>query len=150
MAERFGAFENSVGIRRRSWSPIGTVHLHAKVAIGAARIVAGRQDDSAYGVFAADQVGCRRSGEDAAGGDDYFPQPMGGCHAQDHIDGTNVAVTTVATHHQGAAISTRQGAKCGFDEAFEVVRLFKLLAAFAQARGAGFLIGEWAVEMNLT
>jgi hypothetical protein len=75
VAERFGAFENSVGVRRRSWSPIGTVHLHAKVAIGATWIVAGRQDDSADGVFAADQVGCRRCGEDAAGGDDYFPSP---------------------------------------------------------------------------
>ena len=87
---------------------------------------------------------------DAAGGDDYFPQPMGGCHAQDHIDGTHVAVTTVAANHQSAAISTWQGAECGFDEAFEVVRLFKLLAAFAQARGAWFLIGERDVEMNLT
>ena len=75
---------------------------------------------------------------------------MGGRHAQDHIDGTNVAVTPVATHHQGAAIRARQRAQCCFYEAFEVVRLLKLLAAFAQARGARFLVGEWGVETNLT
>ena len=42
------------------WPPIGTIHLYAKVAIGAARIVAGGQDDSSDGLFAADQMGCRR------------------------------------------------------------------------------------------
>jgi hypothetical protein len=76
--------------------------------------------------------------------------PWAAGHTQDHIDGTNVAVASVATNHQGAAIRARQSAQCRLYEAFEVVRLFKLLAAFAQARGARFLIGKWFVETNLT
>ena len=150
-------FDEIKGLLRNNF-PLAFDAMHAVTGPYATRILEGLLGAPAGSVrngvpledFGKGQMGCRRCGEDPAGGDDYFSQPMGGCHAQDHIDGTNVAVTTVATHHQGAAIRARQRAQCCFYEAFEVVRLLKLLAAFAQARGARFLVGEWGVEMNLT
>ena len=72
MAEGFGALKNSVCVGRRGGSTVGTVHLHAKVAIGSAGVVAGGKDDASDGLFAADQMGCRRGGKDAAGGDDHL------------------------------------------------------------------------------
>ena len=133
LLQGFGAFVHRIGEGGWSGATVGAVHLHAEVAVGATRVMAGRQDDAADRLAAANQVGGRRSGEDPAGGGDYFADAMGGCHAQDHINGTAVAVAAIATEHKGASLHTREGAEDRFNEAFQIVRLLELLAAFAQA-----------------
>ncbi len=140
---------DGIGDRFRRRAPIGAVHLHAKVAVGAAGVVAGREDDPADGAVLADQVGSRWGGEDAAGGGDHPGDAMGCGHAHDHTDGVAVAVAAVAAHHQGAASYTRQHLENRLDETLEVMGRFKLAAAFTQARGAGLLIAEGLVEGDL-
>ena len=145
-----GALEHRVGEAGRRRPAVGTVHLHAEVPIRAAGVVACREDDAADGLTLADQVGGRGGGKDAAGGDDHLAEAMGGPHAQDHVDGTTVAVAAVAPQHQGSPLHTGEGAEHGLHEALEVVRRFELLAALAQSGRAGLLIGEGSVQAHLT
>ena len=71
---------------------------------------------------------------------------MGCGHAQDHIDGTQIAVTAVASEHQRASLHAWKGAKHSLNETFEIVRLLKLSTAFAQSGGARLLVGERGFE----
>ena len=125
---------------------IGAIHLDAEVAIGAAGVMAGGEDDAGGGAVLADQVRGGRGGEDAAGGGDQPGHAMGGGHARDHADGAAVAVAAVAAHHQGSAGDARHGAQDRLDEALQVVRRLELATALAQAGGAGLLIGEGLIE----
>ena len=95
--------------------------------------MAGREDDAADGLALADQVGGRRGGEDAAGGQHNPAQSMGGRHPGDDIDGAAVAVAAITAHHQSAPLHPRKSAEDRLDETFEVVGLLKLLAALAQS-----------------
>ena len=111
--------------------------------------MAGREDHPAYGAVFADQVGRGRSGKDAASGGNQPDNAMGGGHAGDHGDGFAVAVATVTSHHQGAAGHAGQHLEARLDEALQVVGGLKLAAAFAQAGGAGLLVGERLGQGNL-
>ena len=73
---------------------------------------------------------------------------MGTGHAGDQLDGPGVAIAAVPTHHQGASLDPWQHPQDGFDEAFQVSGLFKLLAAFAQSGGARFLVLESLCQGN--
>ena len=148
LLQGLGAVIDRIGERSRRWSTVGTVHLHTEVAVCPAGVVGGGQDDSADGLALANQIGGGRSGEDSSGGHDHFAEAMGCSHAQDHIDGATVAVTTIAPQDQGSPLHTRQGSEHGFNEALQVVRLLELPAAFTEARRAGFLVGERSVELD--
>ena len=112
--------------------------------------MAGGKDDAADGLTLPDQIGGGGRGEDAAGGDDHLAEAMGSAHAQDHVNGTTVAISAVSTQHQGFPLHTTQGAEHGFHEAFEIVGRFELLAALAQSGCPGLLIGERSVQLYPT
>ncbi len=97
--------------------PLAPLILTPKSPVGAAGVMAGREDHPAHGAVLADQVGGGRSGEDAAGGGNQPGHAMGGGHAGDHADGCAVAVATVTSHHQGAAGYAWQHLQARLDEA---------------------------------
>ena len=86
-----------IGERFGRGAAVGAIHFDAEVALGASRVVAGRENNSADGAVLADQVGGGRGREDAAGGGDHPGHAVGGGHAQDHRDGRTIAVASVAT-----------------------------------------------------
>ena len=74
---------------------------------------------------------------------------MGCRHPGNDIDGAAVAVATITAHHQGPALHTREGAEDRLDKTFEVMRLFKLLGALAQSRGARLLVLKRFWQLDL-
>ena len=130
--ELLAAGVDRVGERFRGRAAIGSVHLHAEIAVGPAGVVAGGQDDAGGGLVLADQVGGGRGGEDAAGGGEDAGNAVGRCHAGDHADGAAVAVTAIPAYHQGAAGDAGHRAQDRLDEAFQVVGGLELAAALAQ------------------
>ena len=148
LLQGFRALENRIREGAGRGTTIGAIHLHAEVAVGTTGVVAGGKNDASDRLPLADQVGGCGRRQDAACGDHHLAEAMGCPHAQDHVDGAPVAVATVATEHEGAALHARQGSEHRFDKALEVVRLLELLAALAQSRGAGFLVSERSVESH--
>ena len=141
---------DGIGDRFRRRPAVGSVDLDAEVAVEAAGVVAGREDDPGHGAVAADQMGGGRGGEDAAGGGDQPADAMGRGHAGDDGDRPQVAVAAVTADHQGAAGDAGHHPQRRLDEALQVVGGLELPGALAQAGGAGLLVVEGSLQRHLT
>ena len=140
LTDRQGARVDRLGDLLRGRAAVGGVELDAEVAVRAARVVAGREDDAAGSGVLADHAGGGRGGEDAALADQAARHAVGGGHAQDHLDRLAVVEAPVAADHQGAAAQRVLGVEDALHEVFQVVLALEHADLFAQARGAGLLV----------
>jgi len=118
------------------------VVLDAEVALGTARVVAGREHDAAMTGVLADHAAHGRRRQDAAAAHQHLLDAVRGGHAQDGLDRLAIEIAAVAAHHQVTALAFAQGQEDGFDKILEVAGLLELGHLLAQARGAGTLPGE--------
>ena len=137
-----GARENGLGDTLRCRAAVGGVELDAEVLVGAAGVVAGREDDAAVGPVFADHAGGGRRGEQTALADQYFRDAIGGRHAENDLDGLPVVIAAVTAQHERAARERRPGVEDRLDEVFQVVRRLEDPDLLAQAGGAGALVGK--------
>ena len=121
---------------------IGDVVLDAEIAIGTARIMAGRQDDAAAGAMLADHAADGRRRQDAALPQQHARIAVRGRHAQHRLDRRAVVIAAVAAQHQGLAAAVAQRVKDALHEIFQVLRLAEHAHLLAQARRAGPLAGH--------
>ena len=118
MLQSLGAAENCIGEGGRCGAAVSAIHLHAKITIRPAGIVGGGEDDAANGLALTDQVGGGGSGENSGGGNDHPAEAVGCPHTQNHINGAPIAVATISSKHQGAALHTGKRAKHRFNKTF--------------------------------
>ncbi len=125
---------------------VGGVVFDAEVAVGPARVVAGRQDDAAAGAPAPDDRAGGRGGQDAALAHQHPRVAARRRHFQDGLHRGAVVETPVTAQHQrlsgGAAAVAVQHVEQRLHEVFQVVRLLEHRDLFAQAGGAGQLAGK--------
>ena len=121
--------------RRRA--AIGDVVLDAEIAIGAARVMAGRQDEAAAGAMLADHAADGRRRQNAALPQQHARVAVRGRHAQHRLDGRAVVVTPVAAQHQRLAMAVAERVEHALHEVFQVLRCAEDRHLLAQARGAG-------------
>lgn len=140
--DRLGAREHRLGELLGRRAAVADVVLDAEVALGAARVVAGREHDAAAGPVLADHAAHRRCRQDAAEADQHAAKALRRRHAQDGLHRDPVVEAPVAAQHQGLAVRALEHVEQRLHEVLQVVRLAELRHLLAQARGAGLLAGK--------
>ena len=131
------ARKHGLGDLFRCRAAIGDVVLDAEIAIGAARIMAGRQDEAAAGAMLADDAADGRRRQNAALPQQHARVAVRSRHAQHRLDGRAVVVTPVAAQHQRLAMAVAERVEHALHEVFQVLRGAEERHLLAQARGAG-------------
>ena len=121
---------------------VAGVVFDSEVALRAAGIVAGGQDDAAEGPGPADNTGDRRRREYAVLTDQDPAETVGGGDFENDLDGFAVIKASVAAHYQGLAMIARQRIEDGLDEIFQVVRLLEDRDLFPKSGCARALVVE--------
>ena len=121
---------------------VRAVVLDAEVAVRAAGIVAGREDDAAERLVLADHGGGRGRRQQPALADQDAAEAVGGGHLEDGLDGAPVVVAAVAADHERAAREALERIEHRLDEVLEIVRLLEHPDLLAQAGGARALVLE--------
>ena len=127
-------------LRRRA--AVGGVELDAEIAVGAARVVARRQDDRAEGGALSHDAARRRRRQDAGAADEDAAEPVRRRHADDDLDRMLVVEAAVAADDERRSGEAGQRIEDRLDEVLEIVRLLEHRDLLAQARRAGALVGE--------
>src|SRR6266511_1503830 len=126
---------------------IANVVLDAKIRVGTAGIVAGREHQATKcAATADDRRDCRRRKYSAAAHKDT-PKFIRRSHADNRLDGGAVMVAAVTAYNQGLGGETfrrvlAHGVEHGLNEIFHVVRLHEHASLLAQSRRARSLIVE--------
>jgi len=137
-----GLAENRLGGLLRGRAAVRCVVLDAEVAIWAARVVAGRQNDAAEGAAFADEVRGRGRRQDAAAAHDDPAEAVGGRHLHGGLDRLAVEVAAIAADHQRLAPEAVEAVEDRLDEILDVTRLLEVRHLLAQSGGAGLLVVE--------
>ncbi len=111
---------------------IGGIELDAEVALGAAGVVAGREDDAALGGVFADHGRGGWGGEQAVAADQHATDAVGCRHADDGLDCLAVVIAAVTADHQGAALEIGHHIEDGLDKVLQVVGGLELGNGLAQ------------------
>ena len=135
-----GVGENRVGDLLGRRAAVADIVLDAEIALRAAGIVAGGEDDPAVGADRADQRRDRRRRQDAALADDDAAEAVGDGDAHDGLDRLAIVIAPVAAGHQRLAGKAFERIEDRLDEVLDVVRLPEHRRLLAQARGAGLLV----------
>ena len=138
--DRFRAREDRVGDLLRRRAAVADIVFDAEIAVGAAGIMARRQDDPAIGAERADQRRDRGRRHDAALADDDAAEAVGDRDADRLLDRLAIVVAPVAADHQRLAGKAVERIEDRLDEILDVVRLLELRHFLAQAGGARLLV----------
>ena len=118
------ALGHFVGERLRRRATVAGVVLDAEVAIGAARIVAGRQNDAAVRTRT-NQVRGRRRGEQPRAPHDHVADAVAGRHADDGLGRVAIVVAPIAADHQRGVGWERGHIEQRLHEILEIVLLLE-------------------------
>ncbi len=131
-----------IGNGFRGRAAVADVVLDAEVPLGAGRVVAGGQDDSAEGAMLADDAGRGRCGQNAVPAHQDPAEVIGGGHFQNDLDCFAIVVAAITAHYQGLAGKALQTVKDALHEVRKVMGLLEGGYLLAQAGSAGLLVGE--------
>jgi hypothetical protein len=121
---------------------VGDIIFDPEIFVGPPRIMAGGQDQPTDRAALPDHVAGSGGREDAACADDGAVKTGGGGHADRGLDDGAVMVAPVAADHQRCAAFPFDHIEHRLDEIFGIIGLGEDPHFLAQARCAGFLIGE--------
>ena len=110
--------------RLRGWATVAGVVLDAEVAVGAAGIVAGRQNDAAVRA-GTNEVRGGRCGKQAGASHDHVRDAVAGGHADDRLGRFAVVVSPIAADHQRGVGWKRGHLEQRLHEILEIVRLLE-------------------------
>ena len=140
--DRPGAREDRVGDQLRRRTAIGDVELQTEIAVFAAGIMAGRQDEAAKGAARADKVRDRRRRQHAALSHDGTGRAIRREHEQDDADRRVVEEPPVAADHDRVARDAADAVDHGLDVVLQIARLTEDGRLLAEARCSGPLPGD--------
>ena len=123
--------------------PLPVLYFDAEVAVRAAGIVAGGEDNAAEGPRPADDAGGRRRREYSVLTDQDPSETVGGGDFENDLDGFAVVKSPVTAHYQGLALIACQRIEDRLDKILQVVGLLEDRDLFPQAGSARALVVEW-------
>ena len=126
---------------------IGGVELDAEIAIRPAGIVACRKDQAAERLVLADDAGCGRRGQDAAGANERAAEAVGRRDADHGLDRLGVIVAAIAANNErqaAEALREPDGVEHGLHEIRQVMPLRELGDLLAKPACAGLHAGDRA------
>ena len=137
-----GSRENRLGDRFRRRAARPDIVFDAEIAVRAARIVAGGEDDAAESAEMADEPRDRRRRQDAALADHDPAEAVGGGDLRHDLDRLAVEEAPVAADHQRLAVEAFERIEDRLDEILKISRLLEDGHFLAQTRSAGLLVGK--------
>lgn len=136
----FRTVENGIRHFFRCRTTIADVILDAEIPVRAARIMAGRQNNTAEGFVFSDDATDSRGRQDTILSDHDFSDAVGCRHFQDDLYGRAVEIPAVSTQHKRLALDVTDRIENGLDKILEVMRLLKHRNRFAQTGCARILV----------
>ena len=140
--DRLAAGEDRVGDLLGRRAARADVVLDAEIAVRAAGVVAGRQDDAAEGAEVTDEGGGGRGRQNSALADHDAAEPVGRRHLGHDLDRLAIEEAAVAAQNQRLAVKALERIEDRLDEILQIVRGLEDGDLLAQTRRAGLLIGE--------
>ena len=140
--QRFGNRISRFGGVLRRGLPGGQIELDAKIAILAARIVAGGQNNAEIGLVMADDVRRGRGRQQAVFAKQNQLRALRHRHFQDNGDGFGAVIAAITADDNRLARNPAERGENRLDKTLGVVRLLVMRHRLAQAGSAGALIGE--------
>ncbi len=142
MLQPQGSAPHRLGQRFGRLAAVGGVEFHPEIALGAAGVVAGGEQETAGCAVQAYQVGGRGGGEQPVPADDDPGDAVARSNAEQHLQGFAVPEAAVTAGDQGGAREIPGGVEDGLEEVLEVVRLAEYPHFLAQPRRAWPLVVE--------
>jgi hypothetical protein len=126
----------------RCGAAVAGVVFDAEVAVRAAGVMTGRENDAAEGAVLADHATGRGRGQDAALPQQHTREAVGGRHFQDDLDRAAIMETAVAAKHQCFPCGVAERVEHALDEVFEITMLLEDRDLLAQSGSPRALAGD--------
>ena len=129
------------GVLRRRL-PGSEVELDAEIAVLAARVVAGGQNNAEIGLVMADDVRSGRRGQEPVFAEQHQLRALRHRHFQDNGNRFIAVIAAIATEDERLARHSAERGENRLDKTLGVVRLLIMWHRLAQPGGAGALVSE--------
>jgi len=106
--DRLSLLKDLVRYSLRGRAAIRHVVLDTEIVVGAARVVAGGEEDTTISLVLADDVGSSRSGEDTVLSDNELLDAVGSTNLENDLDGLGGEISSVTTDDKGLALGVNR------------------------------------------